>query len=242
MMLKGKTALITGASRGIGAAIAKAFAAQGCDLILCGRDHEALEALHVTIISRYRVRTFEHAFDLRDTEAIKALFGALHREKITPDILINNAGIMSIAPLGMTTASQIEVTLAINTVAPLLMAQYTARALMRAQKQGCIINLSSVIAAQGYANLSLYGASKAAIEGLTRSLARELAPAIRVNAIAPGFIATDLTADIDAKRIIEQTPLGRTGTPQDVAEAALFLASASFITGVTLEVSGGVHL
>jgi 3-oxoacyl-[acyl-carrier protein] reductase len=243
-MLQNKSVLITGATGGIGAAIAKAFAAQGADLILCGRDSDALQALHVKIISRYRVRTFLHAFDLSDPDAIKALFTTLHQEKITPDILINNAGIMDGAPLGMTTLPQIHNSLAINTIAPLLMAQYASRAMMRAKKTGCIINISSIIASQGFENQSLYASSKAAIEGMTRALSRELAPTIRVNAIAPGFIATKLTENIDSEAIVARTPLGRVGTPEDVANAALFLASemASFITGEILEVSGGLRL
>ncbi len=244
MMLQNQTALITGATGGIGAAIAKAFAAQGADLILCGRDSDALQALHVKIISRYRVRTFLHAFDLSDPDAIKTLFTTLHQEKITPDILINNAGIMDGAPLGMTTLPQIHNSLAINTIAPLLMAQYASRAMMRAKKTGCIINISSIIASQGFENQSLYASSKAAIEGMTRALSRELAPAIRVNAIAPGFIATKLTENIDSEAIVARTALERVGTPEDVANAALFLASemASFITGEILEVSGGLRL
>ena len=243
-MLQNKSVLITGATGGIGAAIAKAFAAQGADLILCGRDSDALQALHVKIISRYRVRTFLHAFDLTDPDAIKTFFTTLHQEKITPDILINNAGIMDVAPLGMTTFPQIHNSLAINTIAPLLMAQYASRAMMRAKKSGCIINISSIIASQGFENQSLYASSKAAIEGMTRALARELAPTIRVNAIAPGFIATKLTENIDSQAIVARTALERVGTPEDVANAALFLASemASFITGEILEVSGGLRL
>jgi len=244
MMLQNQTALITGATGGIGAAIAKTLAAQGADLILCGRDSDALQALHVKIISRYRVRTFVHAFDLADADAIKALFTALHKEKITPDILINNAGVMDVAPLGMTTLSQIQNSLAVNTVAPLLMAQYASRAMTRAQKAGCIINISSIIASRGFENQSLYASTKAALEGMTRALSRELAPAIRVNAVAPGFIATELTKNIDPEAIVARTALGRVGTPEDVANAVLFLASpmAVFITGETLEVSGGLRL
>lgn len=246
-MLTGKTALITGASRGIGAAIAKTFAAHGANLILCGRDSDALESVRVAILSRYHVTITCHVFDLNESERIKALFQTLHKAKITPDILVNNAGIMPISPLGMTSLESIEKTFAINSFAPLIMAQYSARAMNRVKKNGVIINLSSIIAQQGYANQSLYAMSKSAIEAMSRSLAKELGPAIRVNTIAPGFIETDLSASIcedEKARFSEKSALKRLGSAQDVANAALFLASelSSFITGETLNVNGGLTL
>ncbi len=246
-MLQGKTALISGASRGIGAAIAKVFAANGANLILCARNIEALQAVRSKILSRYHVSIETYALDLTDADAVKTLFQTLHKAKITPDILVNNAGVMPVSPLGMMTQEAMLHTFSLNSFAPLLMSQYAARAMMRTQRTGAIINLTSIIAQEGYENQSLYAASKAAIEGMNKSLAKELGSSIRVNAIAPGFIETDLTSDINETQrdiFTKNSALKRLGTPEDVANAALFLASdmSAFITGETLNVNGGLRL
>ncbi|MGC2855616.1 SDR family NAD(P)-dependent oxidoreductase [Novispirillum sp. DQ9] len=244
--LHGRVAVVTGASRGIGRAVAERLAGAGADVVLTAlRDPAALEVLAADIAARHGVRCLGVAGDVADAAAVSALFSTVHKTFKRLDILVNNAGIMDDAPLGMIAADSLDRTLAVNLAGPLLCLQTAAR-LMRRGGGGAVVNLGSLIGLRGAPGQAAYAAAKAGIVGLTLAAAKELGPAgIRVNAVAPGFIDTDMTARFDeAARAgrIAATPLGRLGTAEDVAAAVLFLASpeASFITGQVLGVDGGM--
>lgn len=244
-MLRGKTALITGASRGIGLAIADTFARHGCRVVLCARDASSLECTAAQITQDYGVEAIALPLDVADAQAVKGAYQSLFKTVKTLDILVNNAGILDDALLGMVSQAQIERTFGINTFAPLYMAQYGAR-LMHKNGGGSIINISSIIATHGNAGQAVYGGSKAALLGITLSLAKELAAQhIRVNAIAPGFIDTDMTRSLSAQKFEERLrsiAMGRIGTPQDIANTALYLASdlSAYVTGQVIGVDGGM--
>jgi 3-oxoacyl-[acyl-carrier protein] reductase len=238
--LKGKTALITGGSRGIGRAICLRLATEGADIVLhFNRNRDAAEEV---VASIGRAVTLVRA-DLRSVDEIESMFRQLADLKL--DFLINNAGIWESTPLGTSTAVLIDEILAINLKGPFWITQC---ALPLMNDGGRIINISSVAGRTGIAGgRSLYGAAKAGIDALTRNWALELAPRrILVNAIAPGYITTDMTANhlsdpAILERAIGRHPLGRLGTPEDVADAVAFLCSdgSSFITGQSINVSGG---
>ncbi len=245
MLLQGKTALITGAGRGIGRATAELFAAQGADLIINGRDEKRLDRVRDELAARHDVRVHVLAFDVADPGSVKEGFRKLFKTCKRLDILVNNAGVLDDALIGMVTEDQIQRVFGINTFGLLYTSQYGAR-LMARNNSGSIINLSSIIGTNGNEGQAVYGGSKAAVIGITRSLAKELAPAgIRVNAIAPGFIDTDMTRDLPEDKYRERLAsikMGRIGTPGDVAGAALFLASdlSAYVTGQVIGVDGGM--
>ncbi len=238
--LKGKTALVTGGSRGIGRAICLRLAKGGADIVL--HFHRNRAAAEEVVASIEREVTLVHA-DLRSVEEIETMFRQLGDRKL--DFLINNAGIWESTPLGSSPAALIDEILATNLKGPFLVTQC---ALPLLNDGGRIVNVSSVAGRTGIAGgRSLYGAAKAGIDALTRNWALELAPRrILVNAVAPGYIATDMTAQhlgdpATFERAIKRHPLGRIGTPDDVADVVAFLCSdgARFITGQSLNVSGG---
>ncbi|MFM2477254.1 SDR family NAD(P)-dependent oxidoreductase [Celerinatantimonas sp. MCCC 1A17872] len=246
-LLLGKQALITGASSGIGRAIAELFAEHQATLYLNGRDIQALGALAEQLRQRYGVNVSVHAFDVSDAQAVKEGFRSVFAQSKTLDILINNAGVRIDSLLAMAANNTLLESFATNSFGPFYCCQYAAR-MMRRAGGGSIVNMSSVMALNGYPGQSVYAASKAALIGMTKSLAKELASDhIRVNAIAPGFIDTSLVADLtDSQRLehIEQISLKRAGSAQEVAQCALFLAStmASYITGEVIKVDGGMQL
>lgn len=238
--LSGKTALVTGGSRGIGRAICLRLARDGAEIILhFHRNQAAAEEVAAEI---GRKVTLVRA-DLRSIDEIDGLFLQLAHLKL--DLLINNAGIWGGTPLGSSTAELTDEILAINLRGPFWV---THRALPLINDGGRIVNISSVAGRTGVAGgRSLYSATKAGLDALTKNWALELAPrGILVNAVAPGYVATDMTAGhfSDAavlERAIVRNPLGRLGTPEDVADAVAFLCSddARFITGQSINVSGG---
>jgi 3-oxoacyl-[acyl-carrier protein] reductase len=243
--VKGKKVIITGASKGIGYALAEAFAANGAELHLNARDETALLRAAKQLEEQYSVSVFVHPFDVSDEPAVKKFFQSYHKTHRQLDVLINNAGQMKSSLLMMTKPAALQHTFAVNVYGAMYCAQYASR-LMARQKTGAIVNLSSVLAEKGSAGQSVYSASKAAINGFTKSLARELAPAnIRVNAIAPGMIDTDLLSDLNEQKraeALKSIRMGRLGLPSEVAALALFLASekASYITGQVLAIDGGL--
>lgn len=242
LSLEGKVALVTGATRGIGAAIAATLATAGAEVWLAGRDLARLDA---TAVGLPRARSL--ALDVTDETAIKAAMLAIRKGSGGLDILVNNAGIMEPAMLAVSRASSLDTMLRTNVTGAFLCAQLASR-MMMARKGGAILNLASIMGTAGAPGFAAYGASKAAVVGMTRALAKELAPLqIRVNALAPGFIETDLTAGIQGmtrETALADIGMGRFGRPEDVAAAALFLVApaSAYVTGQILGVDGAMKV
>lgn len=244
-LLAGKRVLITGATRGIGLAIAERFAAEGASLYLNGRDGPRVSQLAERLSREFGVACAPLLFDVADPEAVKAAFRELFAQTKVLDVLVNNAGILDDALIGMVTPAQIERTFACNSFSVLYCSQYAARMLQR-NGGGSIINLASIIGRVGNAGQAVYGGSKAAVIGMTQSLAKELATQqIRVNAIAPGFIDTDMAHSLSEEKFqqrLDSIAMGRIGSADEVAKVALFLASelSSYVTGQVIGVDGGM--
>lgn len=241
-------ALVTGGSRGIGLASARALAGDGHRLVLAARDDAALQAAAAALrqdLVDADVSTV--TTDVADETQVKALFQHVQSNHKRLDVLVNCAGIMQDAPLAMTRPADLQRIFTVNVFGSYYCCQYAAR-LMARHKHGVIVNLASAVGEQGSAGQSAYAASKSAIDGLTRSLARELAPqGIRVNAVAPGLIDTDMTAGYRGERlqaVIDKTLAGRVGQADEVAALIAFLASgkAGYITGQVINITGGLTL
>jgi len=240
--LDGKTALVTGAGRGIGRAVALALATAGAELILVSRTRSQLEAVALEI-EKAGGKAQVLPFDVTDTGAMCAAFAGLERL----DILVNNAGINRPQPFLEVDEPTLDLLLGLNVRAAFLVAQAAAR-LMVPNGSGVIVNMSSQMGHVGSdLNRTVYVMTKHAVEGLTKAIAVELAPkGVRVVSIAPTFVQTPLTKpffdDPDTRKwILDRIPLGRSGTVEDVAQAVVFLASpaASLVTGSSLLVDGG---
>jgi len=243
--LRGRTAVITGAGSGIGRATALAFASEGATVMLAGRRVGPLEAVRQEVAGRGGT-ALVHAADVSIQEQAKALIDAAVNATGRLDVLVNNAGITYDALILRMKWSAFDETIATN----LKSMFYTCAAagkVMLSQKGGSIVNVSSVVALTGNAGQSAYVAAKAGVIGLTKSLALEFGSRnIRVNAIAPGFIETDMTHSLpEAARdeYLKRVPLRRFGAVDEVARVALFLAgdASGYITGQTLAVDGGLH-
>ncbi|TDE51285.1 SDR family NAD(P)-dependent oxidoreductase [Flavobacterium sp. GT3P67] len=244
MIVENKIVLITGASKGIGKAIAELFAKEGARLVLTGRDVDGLNKLKNSLpIHAEEHLTYE--MDVTKIASIKKVFDSLNSQKIFIDCLVNNAGIMKDATLQMIKPEIIEEIYSTNVYGTILPSQFALKPLIR-KRGGSIINVSSIIGTNGNLGQSIYGSSKAAIIGLTKSLSKELSGLnIRVNAIAPGFIDTDMTKGMDEKfyeKNLKSIGMRRLGQPEDVAKVALFLASdlSSYVTGQIIGVDGGM--
>lgn len=245
-LLKGKVAVVTGGTRGIGYAIVKKYLEAGATVVLCGsRESTAKAALDKVRSEMPEAKADAIWPDLTDTKSVSDAFNAIKAKFGRIDILANNAGISQSTPLYDYTESDIEKILDLNVKAVFVCSQAAAR-IMKEQGGGVIVNTSSVVSLYGQASGCGYPASKFAVNGLTKSLARELAKdKIRVNAVAPGIIRTDMVANLPESMIqplINTIPLGRMGEGEDIANAFVFLASdmASYITGAVLSVDGGV--
>ncbi|RSN35448.1 3-oxoacyl-ACP reductase [Amycolatopsis sp. WAC 01416] len=242
MMLDGRIALVTGGTRGIGLATARALAEAGATVVLTGRDEAKAKEAAAAAGAASGL-----ALDVTDAKAVSTLVRGVAKEHGKLDIVVANAGIMEDALLGMIREELVDTTLSTNVAGTLHTVQAAARAMMR-KKTGAIVVLASIVGEHGSAGQTVYAASKAAVANIARSAAKELGRSgIRVNAVAPGVIDTDLTSGLteDAKaENIGKTPLGRLGTPEDVANAIRFLVSddASFITGQVLGIDGGLVL
>jgi 3-oxoacyl-[acyl-carrier protein] reductase len=243
MLLEGRVALITGASRGIGAAIARAFAAEGATLLLCARS-EGVETLARELDAANRpVRAMRG--DVGDPAFARELITSARRQHGRLDVLVNNAGILRQGLIGMTTTDQMRELLDVNVLAVMMLTQYASR-VMDSRRSPSIVNLASIAGTQGMEGVRSSAASKAAVVGYTLATAKELAPkGIRVNAVAPGFIDTDMVRGVAPdwyERRLQSIRMGRIGTPDDVAGVVVFLASdlARYVTGQVIGVDGGM--
>lgn len=244
--LSGKTALITGCNRGIGKATVEKFAQEGADIICAIRkENPEFKVFTDGLSAQYGVTIEYIYFDLSDEESINEAMKALSRENRTIDILINNAGIARFKPFVMTKMADIKDMMQVNLYAPILICQYIFKMMLK-QKKGVIINVSSVSGLDMNAGNTAYGASKAALASVTRTMAKEFAKAnVRVNAIAPGFVETDMNSQISEdymKGMLQNIALGKMGTSYEVANLIAFLASdeAAYITGQVIRIDGGM--
>lgn len=243
-LLKGKTTIITGASRGIGKEVATVFAKNGADLILISRNEEKLNALKDEL-SIYNVEVVYYAADVTDSERLKEVFLEIKKTRKVIDAVVNNAGIMEDAVLQMVKPELIQKTYATNVFALIDVSKRASKLMLRNRK-GSIINLTSIIGVEGNLGQTIYGSSKSAVIGFTKSLSKELASLnIRVNGVAPGFIDTDMTRGMDEKfyeKNLASIAMGRLGTTEDVAKVILFLASdlSGYVTGQIIGVDGGM--
>ena len=242
MLLQGKTAVVTGGTRGIGFAIAKKFLEEGANVAIAGSRMESVNKA-LDKLKEYGDRVMGIAPDLNNPQEIADAFQQVKDRYGRLDILGNNAGVSARDRLYDYKPEDFDKTIALNVNAVFYCAQAAAR-IMKGQGGGVIINTSSMVSLYGQAAGCAYPASKFAVNGLTKSLARELGKDhIRVNAVAPGVIRTDMVAalpDAMIQPLIQSIPLGRIGEPEDIANAYLFLASdlASYVTGAVLSVDG----
>ncbi len=246
MSLQGRTALITGASQGIGRACALAFARAGARVALAARNEAKLAEVATEIRSGGGAAEV-FAIDMASEDSIKSGAKAALAQLGSIEILVNNAGITKDGLLLRMKRADWDDVLATNLTGTFLLTQALISTMLKA-RWGRIINISSVVGETGQAGQANYAASKAGLIGFTKSLARELASrGITANAVAPGYIETAMTAVLDEKQRAAMTayiPLGRAGTEQDVANAVRFLASeeAAYITGHVLDVNGGMYM
>lgn len=241
--LSGKTALVTGATGGIGGAIAKALHAQGATVGLSGRNGEKLQALAAELGERVHVLPADLSSDDAIADLVKRADDAMGKI----DILVNNAGLTRDGLSMRMSAADWQDVLDVNLTAPFRLAQAVQRGMMK-RRTGRIINIASVVGVTGNPGQCNYVASKAGMIGWSKAMAAEIASrGITVNCIAPGFIATDMTAVLtdDQKAKINATiPAGKMGTSEDIAAAALYLASdeSAYVTGQTMHVNGGMAM
>ena len=244
-LLEGKTVIITGASRGIGKAIAEVFAKQGANIAFTYHSSEVKAKALEDELSSNGCKVKGYKSDASNFEAAQKLAAAVMEEFGSIDVLVNNAGITKDNLLMRMSEADFDSVMKVNMKSVFNLTKAVMRPMLK-QKKGSIINMSSVVGVKGNAGQANYSASKAAIIGFTKSVALELGSRnIRCNAIAPGFIETEMTESLGAKVVKEwrnSIPLKRGGTPEDIANTTLFLASdmSAYITGQVLNVCGGM--
>lgn len=245
MELNGRVALVTGASRGIGRAIALRLARAGARVVVNYTSNEAAAAETVAQAPGAQAKRFDVSDETQVEAAIKEIASTLGGL----DILVNNAGIALDGLLLRSKSEDFRKTIAVNLQGAFFCARAASRYLLKAKERGRIINITSVVGEQGNAGQVSYAAAKAGLIGLTKTLAREFAArGITVNAVSPGFIETDMTAAHVAgearEKLLSQIPLGRIGRPEEVAEVVAFLCQpeAAYITGQVVRVNGGLYM
>lgn len=245
-LMEGRVAAVTGATRGIGLATARALARHGASVVMLGRSEESLHQAAARVRDEApAARVDALVCDVAQPDSVRDAFQALFKLHRKLHVLVANAGVLDDALIGMVTPAQIERVFSVNTYGVLYGAQYASRLIARSGG-GSIVNVASIIGTHGNVGQAVYGGSKAAVIGITLSLAKELAPQnVRVNAIAPGFIDTDMARSIGPEKFAERVAsirMGRMGEPEEVADVALFLASdlSRYVTGQVIGVDGGM--
>jgi 3-oxoacyl-[acyl-carrier protein] reductase len=245
-MLNGEIALVTGASRGIGRAIAMALGAQGATVVGTATSDKGAEAISAAL-AEAGIKGEGMNLNVTDQASIDAVLDTIQEKYGAPSILINNAGITRDNLLMRMKDEDWDAIINTNLTAIYRLSKACLRAMMKARK-GRIISISSVVGASGNAGQTNYAAAKAGLIGFTKSLAREVgARGITVNAVAPGFIDTDMTKElpeVQREALLKEIPLQRLGQPEEIAAAVAFLASpgAAYISGETLHVNGGMYM
>ncbi len=242
-MLKGKTAVVTGGSRGIGEAIVYKLASLGANIaVIYAGNATAAENVCEKCKKEYGVDAKAYQCNVSDFSAAKETVAKIRSDFGTTQILINNAGITRDALLAMMKEDDFDAVLATNLKGAFNMIRHMTGLFIRAH-EGCVINIASVAGMIGNAGQCNYSASKAGLIGLTKSVAKELAPkGIRCNAVAPGFISTDMTENQTDNPLLNMIPLGRMGETEDVADAVAYLVTAKYVTGEVLRVDGGIAM
>ena len=246
MKLKDKVAIVTGSTSGMGRATAVLFAREGAKVVVTGRS----EARAKEVVDQIKAEGFEASYvivDMTDINSIKNIVDTTLKLYGTVDILMNNAGMLSTTPLLDVTMKEWTDVFNVNVVTPLYLTQLVAP-VMKAKSKGVIINVGSVAGAHAHHGMAAYVTSKHALSGLTKSMAWELGPDIRVNGILPGAIHTAMLDSVGGvaavSGMVEVTPLKKVGASEEIATAALFLASddSSFVTGQLIRVDGGIDI
>ncbi|KAJ2659973.1 hypothetical protein IW148_004021 [Coemansia sp. RSA 1199] len=233
--LKGKTAIVTGASGGIGSAISRELSRRGAHIVLVGRNTAKLAALNSTLPS-----STIHPCDLQSSASIHTLTSSFPRT----DILINSAGISHDSLAIRQPLDELESMMQTNLSSVMHLCNFYARSMVR-KKMGCVVNVASVVGVHGNVGQSAYAATKGGVVAYTKALARELGPrGVRANVVAPGFIDTEMTKKVVerdvTKRLLENIPLQTLGRPEDVAQGVAYLVEASYVTGHVLVIDGGL--
>ena len=242
-MLKGKTAVVTGGSRGIGEAIVYKLASMGANVaVIYAGSRTAAERVCEKCKQEYSVEAKAYQCNVADFSAAKETVAKIKTEFGTAQILINNAGITRDGLLAMMKEEDFDSVLDTNLKGAFNMIRHMTGLFIRA-REGCIINMASVAGIMGNAGQCNYSASKAGLIGLTKSVAKELAPkGIRCNAVAPGFIATDMTGNQTDNPLLNMIPLGKMGETDDVADAVAYLITAKYVTGEVLRIDVGLAM
>ncbi|SDJ87320.1 3-oxoacyl-[acyl-carrier-protein] reductase [Natronincola ferrireducens] len=246
MRLKDKVALITGSTRGIGRAIAEKYAEEGAKVILIDRSGKGLDKAMGEMKAKYGV-AYGYVMDVTNRSQVQEVFAKIIEDLGTIDILVNNAGITADAQIYKMADEQWDNVINVNLTGVFNCTKEAVK-IMREKEFGKIINISSVVGLYGNFGQTNYAATKSGVIGMTKTLAKELGRKnVNVNVVCPGFIATEMTEKMPEKVLAtmkEKAPLNRLGTPEDIANACVFLASqeASFVTGAVLSVDGGIVL